>query len=136
MHVISSQTPFFALCAIVAHVLHTSAAGDGFSETPSNVSVQIGGEVILRCAFENNTADPPQITQWRINSGALLGTRDAGPIPGYDGRYSYVWDGPDELHLKIERVSMENDGRYECQMVRRDGGQFRAAAFVNVVGRL
>ena len=133
----TARTPLLALCAFLAHLPHTAAAADdGFSETPSNVSVHIGGEVILRCASVNNSANPPEIIQWRINSGALLGTRDADLISGYEGRYSYVRDGQDELHLKIERVSLKHDGRYECQMVRKDGGQFRAAAFVNVIGRL
>ncbi|KIH64735.1 hypothetical protein ANCDUO_04949, partial [Ancylostoma duodenale] len=40
----------------------------------------------------------------------------------------------EELHLRIERVNLEDDGQFECQMLRPDEGPIRAAAYLNVIG--
>ncbi|VDL70514.1 unnamed protein product [Nippostrongylus brasiliensis] len=72
-------------------------------------------------------------SQWRSNTGSLLGFHDVGQLAGHQGRYSYLKYSREELHLKIERVTLEDDGQFECQMLRPDEGPIRAAAYVNVI---
>jgi hypothetical protein len=50
------------------------------------------------------------------------------------GRYSYVQDSTEELHLHINNVDLTDDGNFECQMFRRGEGPIRASAALNVLG--
>ncbi|KAF8355450.1 syg-2 [Pristionchus pacificus] len=105
----------------------------GFHEIPLNQSVLIGEDVLFKCSAQKNPNNYELWSQWAINTGALLGFHDSGKLAGHQGRYSYVKESPEELHLKIERVSLEDDGRFECQMLRPGDGPFRAAALLNVI---
>ncbi|VDN29768.1 unnamed protein product, partial [Gongylonema pulchrum] len=58
---------------------------------------------------------------------------DAGKLAGHGGRYSYVLDNPDEKHLRIENVTLDDDGLFECQMMRQGLGGFRTSAYVTVL---
>ncbi|GMT07351.1 hypothetical protein PENTCL1PPCAC_29525, partial [Pristionchus entomophagus] len=104
-----------------------------FYEIPLNQSVLLGEDVLFKCSAQKNPNNYELYSQWRINSGALLGFYDSGKLAGHQGRYSYVKESPEELHLKIDRVSLEDDGQFECQMLRPGDGPFRAAASLNVI---
>ncbi|WKY15111.1 hypothetical protein Q1695_000542 [Nippostrongylus brasiliensis] len=112
-------------------LISTSRAG--FRETPANQSVLLGQDVTLRCAAEKTASSSELYSQWRSNTGSLLGFHDVGQLAGHQGRYSYLKYSREELHLKIERVTLEDDGQFECQMLRPDEGPIRAAAYVNVI---
>lgn len=116
-------------------LVNLSVASTKFREVPRNHSVLLGDEVLLRCSLHPSNYANEQISQWRANTGSLLGNHEAGVLPGHDGRYSYVQDSPEELHLKLDNIRLEDDGKYECQMGRTDVGPVRASAFVNVLGR-
>ncbi|KJH40538.1 immunoglobulin domain protein [Dictyocaulus viviparus] len=105
----------------------------GFSETPSNMSVLLGHDVTFRCAADKSSTNSELYSQWRSNTGALLGFHDVGQLTGHQGRYSYLKYSQEELHLRIERVTLEDDGQFECQMLRPDEGPIRAAAYLNVI---
>jgi hypothetical protein len=49
------------------------------------------------------------------------------------GRYSYVRDSTEELHLHIEDVNLSDDGNFECQMFRRSEGPIRASAHLDIL---
>lgn len=128
------NNPFYILVFLLSqlHLLHCYAATAKFREVPRNHSVLIGDDVFLRCSLHPSTSAAEQQSQWRANTGLLLGNHDGGVLPGYEGRYSYVREAPEELHLKIERVNLEDDGKFECQMGRPDVGPVRASAFIDV----
>ncbi|KAK6032293.1 immunoglobulin domain protein [Ostertagia ostertagi] len=105
----------------------------GFRETPVNQSVLLGQDVTFRCAAEKSSSSSELYSQWRSNTGALLGFHDVGPLAGHQGRYSYLKSSREELHLRIERVTLEDDGQFECQMLRPDEGPIRAAAYLTVI---
>uniref|UniRef100_A0A1I7WLC8 Ig-like domain-containing protein n=1 Tax=Heterorhabditis bacteriophora TaxID=37862 RepID=A0A1I7WLC8_HETBA len=120
-------------------LLYTSYCMGAFRETPSNESVLIGQDVTFRCAAEKSTSSFELYSQWRSNTGSLLGFHDAGQLTGHQGRYSYIKvtdDSAEELHLQIEKVTLEDDGQFECQMLRPDEGPSRAAAYLNVIGKI
>ena len=118
----------------IAHFALTSANQKGFRELPQNISKVIGSDVLLRCSAYPSGTEHDLHSQWRSNTGALLGFRHSGTLPGHGGRYSYIRDSPDELHLKIEKLELDDDGPFECQMVRQEIGPLRATAIVNVIG--
>ncbi|KAK5966577.1 Nephrin [Trichostrongylus colubriformis] len=105
----------------------------GFRETPANHSVLLGQDVTFRCAADKSASSSELYSQWRSNTGALLGFHDVGPLAGHQGRYSYLKFSREELHLRIERVTLEDDGQFECQMLRPDEGPIRAAAYLTVI---
>ncbi|KAI1725907.1 immunoglobulin domain-containing protein [Ditylenchus destructor] len=124
------------LCIICAFLLSASAANYEFRERPQNTSVLIGKDVTLKCSVPASNTEFDSLSQWRNNVGALLGYHDSGHLPGYSGRYSYVKESSEELHLKIERVTLGDDGKFECQMVRPHGTApkfLRASAFINIL---
>ncbi|CAG9541092.1 unnamed protein product [Cercopithifilaria johnstoni] len=100
-----------------------------FKEEPRNQSVLIGEDVLLKCSAYQSTL----VSQWRNNDGSLLGFHDAGKLAGHEGRYSYVTHSPDEKHLKIENVTLRDDGLFECQMIHPSLGAYRTSASVNVL---
>ncbi|VDK46800.1 unnamed protein product [Anisakis simplex] len=93
----------------------------------------MGQKVILRCVAEPSPSGEKLRSQWKSNDGSLLGFHDEGVLAGYGGRYSYMRDGPDEKHLKIENVTLEDDGIFECQMMRPGLRGFRSSSYVTVV---
>jgi hypothetical protein len=117
-------------CTLFAY---SNANKKGFREFPQNVSKIIGSDVLLRCSAYPSGTEHDLHSQWRSNTGALLGFRHSGTLPGHGGRYSYVRDSPDELHLKIEKLEIDDDGQFECQMVRQEIGPLRATAVINVI---
>ncbi|VDM39960.1 unnamed protein product [Toxocara canis] len=96
-------------------------------------TVLLGHDVILRCVAEPSPSGETLRSQWRSNDGSLLGFHDEGILAGYRGRYSYMRDGPDEKHLKIEKVTLDDDGMFECQMMRPGLRGFRSSAYITVV---
>uniref|UniRef100_A0A0R3S404 Ig-like domain-containing protein n=1 Tax=Elaeophora elaphi TaxID=1147741 RepID=A0A0R3S404_9BILA len=101
-----------------------------FKEEPKNQSVLLGEDVLLKCSAYQSTL----VSQWRNNDGSLLGFHDAGKLAGHEGRYSYVTNSPDEKHLKIENVTLKDDGLFECQMIHPSLGAYRTSASVTVLG--
>jgi len=87
----------------------------GFRKVPQNVSVILGEEITLQCAYESRGTSIVELwesifkepvksslfrdSQWRSSAGNLLGIHDSGRLPGHQGRYSYVKDSPEELDL-------------------------------------
>ena len=121
------------LIFIVTVLLVLIDARQGFRELPYNVTESIGSDITLRCTGFPSGTEHDLHSQWRSNTGALLGFRHPGVLPGHGGRYSYIRENPEELHLKIEKLELEDDGPFECQMVRRELGPIRATAYVNVI---
>lgn len=100
---------------------------------PQNVSVLINSDVTLKCS---SIPDPmAQFTQiqWKDSSNFLLGTQTPGPLPGHDGRYSYIRNSKDELNLHIRRVKLSDDGIFECQLVRSGRKPQKAPAYLEVL---
>ncbi|CAD6190606.1 unnamed protein product [Caenorhabditis auriculariae] len=110
----------------------TSSVGAAFYEAPKNHSVLLGDDVTFRCSAEKTT-DSLIYSQWKSNTGSLLGFHQGGQLPGHQGRYSYIKELPEELHLRIEKVQLEDDGQFECQMLRPEEGPIRASAHLNVI---
>ncbi|KAL3119596.1 hypothetical protein niasHT_010182 [Heterodera trifolii] len=118
----------FWTSAVVAEKLH-------FKEHPTNQSILIGSDLSLRCsiAHHHGTSDPFHM-QWRTNRGIILNQiQHTNEIPGYSGRYSYSNDNPGEFHLHIRNVSLDDDGQFQCQLLKPGGKFFRANAFVTVL---
>lgn len=105
-----------------------------FFAVPKNQSVVIGSEVTFRCAAENADADLDRISQWRTNTGHMLGHDAAAVTAMSAGRYSYQRDSSEQLNLHISNVSLADDGTFECQMMRREIGGIRSSATLNVLG--
>ncbi|VDO25771.1 unnamed protein product, partial [Onchocerca flexuosa] len=92
-------------------------------------SVLLGEDVLLKCsAYQSGL-----VSQWRNNDGSLLGFHDAGKLAGHEGRYSYVIDSSNEKHLKIENVTLRDDGLFECQMTHPSLGAYRTSASITVL---
>ncbi|KAE9414335.1 hypothetical protein Angca_002728 [Angiostrongylus cantonensis] len=117
--------------SLLLSVITTTMAG--FREIPSNQSVLLGEDVTFRCAADKSSSSSELYSQWRSNTGSLLGFHEVGQLTGHQGRYSYLKSSREELHLRIERVTLEDDGQFECQMLRPDDGPIRAAAYLNVI---
>ncbi|KAM3726287.1 Synaptogenesis protein [Dirofilaria immitis] len=100
-----------------------------FKEKPINQSVLLGEDVLLKCSAHQSAL----VSQWRNNDGSLLGFHKAGKLTGHEGRYSYVTHSPDEKHLKIENVTLRDDGLFECQMTHPSLGAYRASASITVL---
>lgn len=115
-------------------LLNLSADAFDFVERPQNYSARLGARVTLRCSVPPSHTKFDTQSQWRTNTGALLSFHETGPLPGYGGRYSYLKDGAGELHLQIENLSLADDGKFECQMLRPPNKFLRAAAYVTVLG--
>ncbi|VDO74088.1 unnamed protein product [Heligmosomoides polygyrus] len=83
------------------------------------IVIKLLSVVIKQPACSKNSSAPVtssanyRYSQWRSNTGALLGFHDAGQLTGHQGRYSYIKNSREELHLKIERVTLEDDGQFE-----------------------
>uniref|UniRef100_A0A915BAH0 Nephrin n=1 Tax=Parascaris univalens TaxID=6257 RepID=A0A915BAH0_PARUN len=119
---------------IVLICIGASSAHDPlFREEPKNQTVLLGHDVILRCVAEPSQSGETLRSQWKSSDGSLLGFRDEGVLAGYRGRYSYLRDGPDEKHLRIESVTLDDDGMFECQMMRPGIRGFRSSAYLTVV---
>ncbi|CAI5455771.1 unnamed protein product [Caenorhabditis angaria] len=110
----------------------TSSSSSSFIEVPSNQSAQLGDDVIFRCSAEKS-AEALIYSQWKSNTGSLLGYHQGGVLPGHQGRYSYIKENAEELHLRIEKVVLEDDGKFECQMLRPEEGPIRAGAWLNIL---
>lgn len=119
------------LCALTASVDKFI----GFRETPRNHSVVLGSDITFRCAANSPDPEYDRMSQWRTNSRVMLGYDANTVVAMSGGRYSYVQDSAEELHLNIKNVDLTDDGIFECQMFRRGEGPIRASAMLNVIGR-
>ncbi|XGW32717.1 hypothetical protein V3C99_017334 [Haemonchus contortus] len=117
--------------SLLFSLIITSKAG--FREVPINQSILLGRDVTFRCAAEKSTSGTELYSQWRSNTGVLLGFYDTGTLAGHQGRYSYLKYSREELHLRIERVTLDDDGQFECQMLRPEEGPIRASAYLTVI---
>ncbi|MGH0168675.1 UNVERIFIED_CONTAM: hypothetical protein FKN15_054981 [Acipenser sinensis] len=80
-----------------------------FRIQPDNVTLVEGGTGVLQCHVEGVTG----AVQW-VKDGLLLGPNRS--MPGFP-RYSMAGDeGKGEFNLQIERVTLEDDSPYECQV--------------------
>lgn len=130
----NNYVSIFAIFFVCAFANVAFASNFDFNERPQNQTILLGERAILKCAVPPSNTKFDSQSQWRTNTGALLSFHDSGPLPGYGGRYSYVKDGPGELHLQIENISLSDDGKFECQMLRPPHKFLRSSAFVNVLG--
>lgn len=106
-----------------------------FKEIPKNTTVLQGETVLLKCSLY--PAMGYQLSQWEASNGENLGDHEAGILAGFDRRYQYVKENPEELHLLIQNVKVEDEGNFECQMMREGMAKpARASAFVTVLGEL
>lgn len=106
----------------------------GFREIPKNASVILGTEITFRCAADAPDPEFDRMSQWRTNTKEMLGYDANTVVAMSGGRYSYMQDSTEELHLHISNVSLSDDGVFECQMFRRSEGPIRAFAGLNVLG--
>ncbi|CAB63432.2 Synaptogenesis protein syg-2 [Caenorhabditis elegans] len=103
-----------------------------FLESPSNLSTIAGESITFRCSAEKSP-EPIVYSQWKSNTGSLLGYHQEGILPGHQGRFSYIKQNAEELHLKITHVNLDDDGEYECQMLHPEEGPIRAKSFLNII---
>uniref|UniRef100_A0A0N4ZBA7 Nephrin n=1 Tax=Parastrongyloides trichosuri TaxID=131310 RepID=A0A0N4ZBA7_PARTI len=102
-------------------------------EYPQNVSILIGSDVTFKCsAIPDPRIHFTQI-QWKDNSDFLLGTQTPGVLPGHEGRYSYIRNSRDELNLNIRKVTLSDDGTFECQLIRPGTKPQKAPAILEVL---
>ncbi|KAI6240070.1 Immunoglobulin domain protein [Aphelenchoides fujianensis] len=106
---------------------------DGFREVPRNQSVILGSDVTFRCAAESPDPEYDRLSQWRTNTRVMLGYDANAVVAMSGGRYGYVQESTEELHLHISNVSLTDDGNFECQMFRRNEGPIRSSAHLNVL---
>ncbi|CAJ0565535.1 unnamed protein product, partial [Mesorhabditis spiculigera] len=118
---------------ILLALLFCCAATADLREQPTNQTVFIGKEALLKCSVKLPADGTELYSQWRTNNGDLLGYHDSGTLSGHGGRYSYVKDTPGELSLRIENVGLEDDGQFECQILGAETGPIRAAASLEVL---
>ncbi len=80
-----------------------------FEIKPKDTDVKIGQTVILNCSVSGSHGD----VQWTHDGTALGYDRK---VPGKP-RYSVIWHENEntEFHLKIENVTMDDEGLFSCQ---------------------
>ncbi|KAL3116069.1 hypothetical protein niasHT_007369 [Heterodera trifolii] len=104
-----------------------------FEEHPANQSVIIGSDLLLRCTIAHHGENFKFHVQWRTNRGIILNKKEySNHIPGYSGRYSFFKENPTELHLNIRNVSLDDEGQFQCQLLK-PGGKFVRANFITVL---
>ncbi|KAK1151887.1 nephrin isoform X3 [Acipenser oxyrinchus oxyrinchus] len=111
------------LCCIQA-----SRGQQAFRIQPDNVTLVEGGTGVLQCHVEGVTG----AVQW-VKDGLLLGPNRS--MPGFP-RYSMAGDeGKGEFNLQIERVTLEDDSPYECQVGQSESsiGIISHTVWVNVL---
>ncbi|XP_043190544.1 nephrin-like isoform X2 [Amphibalanus amphitrite] len=98
-----------------------------FRVRPSNVSVVEGDSAILRCEVQHQVGQ----LQWAKDGFALGYSRS---LPGYD-RYRMLGDPGSGVHdLEITNVTLEDDGRFQCQVSPNRGQDaIRADAILTVL---
>ncbi|XP_036394471.1 nephrin [Megalops cyprinoides] len=84
-----------------------------FRTQPKNVTAKAGATVVLKC----EVLRPSGVVQW-AKDGFLLGPqRD---LPGFP-RYRMIGNEKrGQYHLQIEKVALEDDSPYECQVGRSE----------------
>ena len=83
-----------------------------FSKQPESVRILEGGNVTLECGVRNKVG----VLQWTKDDFGLGTSRS---LPGYS-RMSMVGDNNQTWNLELVRVSLEEDGRYQCQVGATD----------------
>ncbi|KAJ8378923.1 hypothetical protein AAFF_G00232880 [Aldrovandia affinis] len=99
-----------------------------FRTQPRNVTVKAGGATVLRC----EVLRPTGVVQW-VKDGLLLGPQRS--LPGFP-RYSMIGDEKKgQYHLRIEKVALEDDSPYKCQVGRSEssGALISQVALVTVL---
>ncbi|XP_048880529.1 nephrin isoform X1 [Brienomyrus brachyistius] len=80
-----------------------------FRTQPKNITLKAGAAVVMKCAVLR----PSGVVQW-VKDGLLLGPQRS--LPGFP-RYSMTGNkDKGEYHLQIEKVALEDDSPYECQV--------------------
>ncbi|XP_037084807.1 synaptogenesis protein syg-2-like isoform X2 [Pollicipes pollicipes] len=98
-----------------------------FRVRPSNVSVVEGDSAILRCEVHHQVGQ----LQWAKDGFALGYSRS---LPGYS-RYRMLGDPGSGVHdLEVTNVSLDDDGRFQCQVSPNRGqAAIRADALLTVL---
>ncbi|EFO27330.2 immunoglobulin I-set domain-containing protein [Loa loa] len=88
---------------------------------------------VVQNFFQGRTEKSERVTWRRCTPEMFCSSVTIGKLAGHEGRYSYVTHSPDEKHLKIENVTLRDDGLFECQMIHPSLGAYRTSASVNVL---
>lgn len=97
----------FIFCTLAP--LATCKQTQKFKKTPKNTSIKLGDTAVLNCSVSGSHGD----VQWTHDGTALGYDRR---VPGKP-RYSVIWYENESLeyHLKIENVTMDDEGLFSCQ---------------------
>ena len=79
-----------------------------FITEPTSVTVSEGANVTLEC----RVSDKVGVLQWTKDDFGLGTSRS---LPGYS-RFSMLGTNNDTWNLRIENISLEDDGKYQCQV--------------------
>ena len=98
------------MLSVTLLVLVSSVRGlQKFSSEPGDIVVKEGADVRLDCVVK----DKEGTLQWTKDDFGLGETRE---LAGFS-RYKMVGaEREGEWHLEIKNVSLEDDGRYQCQV--------------------
>ena len=100
-----------ALCLVVFSACLPSAncQTQSFVKKPADTNVKLGDTATLYCSVSGTHGD----VQWTHDGLALGYDRQ---VPGKP-RYSVTWEADDmaEYHLRIENVTMDDEGLFSCQ---------------------
>ncbi|KAF7634557.1 hypothetical protein Mgra_00006005 [Meloidogyne graminicola] len=105
-----------------------------FKDRPKNHSVIIGSDILLSCSIAQLSGNTPFQIQWLTNKEIILSYMNVDVIPGFSGRYRFVKDTNEELHLSISNLTLDDDGVFQCQVIGQNGNFIKSSAFVNVLG--
>uniref|UniRef100_A0A914N897 Uncharacterized protein n=1 Tax=Meloidogyne incognita TaxID=6306 RepID=A0A914N897_MELIC len=62
--------------------------------------------------------------------------KDDDIVPGFSGRYKLLKESNDELNLAISNLTLDDDGKFQCQVIGPNGVFLRSHDFVEVLDML
>ena len=99
------------LTAVISLLLSSGGARNlqqNFVKQPESLSIVEGGNVTLECGVNNKVG----VLQWTKDDFGLGTSRS---LPGYS-RISMVGANNETWNLEIVNVTLEDDGKYQCQV--------------------
>ena len=106
------SAPFIVRSLLLAFVVSGAVCDQNLQQTfirePKSVIVTEGDSVTLECGVRNKVG----VLQWTKDDFGLGTSRS---LPGYS-RLTMVGGDSDTWNLQIENVTLEDDGRYQCQV--------------------